>query len=488
MFLDLTKDKPATKPPPYDVCVCGAGVAGITTARELARAGKKVALFEGGGRAYTDQSQAIYEGKSIGRTFYGLTLCRVRYLGGTSNHWAGLCRPLESVTFEERDYLGLPGWPIPKSELDQHLSAASAILDLGDQDFKGQPHAEWNSSTFQIAGFALSRPPTRFGEKFHDELFKSDNIDLFLNANVTDIRLSKSLDHVSEITVSNYNNDAYSFSAKQFVICFGGIENARILLNSASQIPTGIGNQSDFVGRCFMEHLNVDIGRFVSDRKTGFWNVPGFAIEPTRDFQRKMRVSNAVINFNPSTRAETYGRLRELKRFVRDNVCRSDTLVDLTRKFVHFHCPGDGVIDTMVEQSPNRDSRITLSGERDALGLRRVNVNLQINDLDRRTIRTLAIEAAKELARLDLARVQFVKAIYNEEIDLVTDQHCHHMGTTRMAASPRHGVVDKNSKVFGVDNLYIGGSSVFSTGGASNPTLTIVQLALRLSEHLKTML
>jgi choline dehydrogenase-like flavoprotein len=59
------------------------------------------------------------------------------------------------------------------------------------------------------------------------------------------------------------------------------------------------------------------------------------------------------------------------------------------------------------------------------------------------------------------------------------------MGTTRMHADPRQGVVDVNCKVHGVDNLYIAGSSVFPTGGYANPTLTLVALALRLADRLK---
>ena len=64
----------------------------------------------------------------------------------------------------------------------------------------------------------------------------------------------------------------------------------------------------------------------------------------------------------------------------------------------------------------------------------------------------------------------------------------HHMGTTRMHDDPRQGVVDRNSKVHGVDNLYVAGSSVFPTSGAANPTLTLVALTLRLADHLKVQL
>ena len=139
----------------------------------------------------------------------------------------------------------------------------------------------------------------------------------------------------------------------------------------------------------------------------------------------------------------------------------------------------------MIEQSPNPDSRVTLDSERDPFGLRRAKLNWVMSDADRKTIRVLGIEAAKEMARMKYARIQLKDFILDEHTEIAdTDNHAHQMGTTRMSSDPRFGVVDANCRVHGISNLYIAGGSVFPTGGGINPTLTIVMLAQRLGEHI----
>ena len=484
MKIDLNADSYKGPAKIYDICVVGTGPAGMTLALEMARAGKTVALFEGGDMDITEESQDIYNGENIGREYYGLEGCRLRYFGGTSGHWGGLCHPLAAFDFERRDYFDLSGWPISKADLDDYIARAHEIFDLGDQTFDPPPRPKWNSPLFERVRLAQS-PPTRFGEKYRDQVVGSDKIDLFVNANLVDMRLNDGLNHVTSIKVKNFKKDEFDFSAKRFALCCGAVENARLLLNFSSQVSVGIGNHSDFVGRCFMEHLNVDVGGFVvSD--AAFWKDALF-VKPRRDFSIKEKIANVLLVFGPNSNVMFGGRLGPLKNFVRDQVCKSPSLTDLARELVHFYCPGDGLITTLAEQSPNRESRVTLYDESDALGLRRVRLNWQINDLDKRTIRRAAIEAAKELTRLDLARVQFTEQIYNEDMDLTVGKHCHQMGTTRMASLPKDGVVDGDCKVFGIDNLYLGGSGVFSTGGGVNPTFSIVQLALRLSDHLKNL-
>ncbi len=165
-------------------------------------------------------------------------------------------------------------------------------------------------------------------------------------------------------------------------------------------------------------------------------------------------------------------------------MCDSDTLATISRKFLDFTCEGDGVITTLCEQIPDKRSRVYLGDSKDSLGQRKLVVDWNVNETDKRTIRILALEAAKELARLDVARVKIHKKILDQSGEYYIGGHCHQMGTTRMAANMGDGVVDSNSKVFGIDNLFLAGSSIFSTGGAVNPTFSVVQLSIRLAEHL----
>ena len=484
MIIDLNSvDKDAAHKQ-YDVCLCGSGPAGITVARVLASLGKKVAIFEGGGLEYSEISQDLYSGESVGLQYWdSVHSYRLRYFGGTSNHWAGRCAFLDSVDFEQRDYYGLPGWAITREEAYQFFDPACAILDISREAFQASQLTKWSGNNFRFSEFARSKP-TRFGKKYYPELKDSSNIDVYLNANLTNINLSKSLDEVTSFEIRNYNNQRFHFSAKNYVIALGAIENARLLLSCDKQIPGGIGNQNGMVGRCFMEHLNVGIGRFISDDSTN-WQHGSLCLNPTENMIRRMQIGSAVIAFDRDYVPASYGRLKKFKQFIREAVCKSEFLTNSSRNIMDFNCPGDGVITTMIEQTPNINSRITLGTEKDMFGMRRVKLDWQVKDADYKTIRILGLEVAKEMARSGLARVQLADFILDDtKIISGIGGHAHQMGTTRMSADPQFGVVDKNLQIHGFKNIFVAGSSVFPTGGGANPTLTIVMLSERLGHYL----
>lgn len=482
MIFDLNKNEKKSSYP-YDICIIGAGVAGITLAIELSKQGKKIALLEGGGEQYSEISQDIYKAENTGSTYYGVSGCRLRYLGGTSNHWAGRTMLLQPVDFKERDFLSLPGWPIKIKELDKYRDEAFNILGLNKDSLDAPDMPELASPSMKSVGHG-STPPVRFGEKYYRDLVRSKNIDLFINANLTDIKLNNSFTHINKLEVKNYNDATYDFSGKKIILAMGAIENARLLLNCNSQLPAGVGNHSGFVGRCFMEHFQIQMGRYTINSSHPIWSKDSYLeFFPTDKFVLENRIGTSVISFSKAS-SKSYGRLKAIRRFLKEGVCTSESLTDFSRNMFNFNCSGDGIITTLCEQSPNKKSRITLSNEKDSLGLQRAVLNWDINELDKRTMRLLAIETAKEFARLDFGRVQLPDYILSNDVELKPGGHCHQMGTTRMARSSKDGVVDVNCKVFGIDNLYIAGSSVFSTGGGVNPTLSIVQLSLRLAKYL----
>jgi choline dehydrogenase-like flavoprotein len=482
VLVDLNNEK--IRKVRYDVCIYGSGPAGITLARTLASRGKSVALIEGGSLEYSEESQSLYDGKSVGniQDWNAPRTSRLRFFGGTSNHWAGRCGLFDPIDFEHRDYFGLPGWPIKRDDVLSFLPEALAIVDIPAGALP-VVHPRLESKLFRLSEKALS-PPTRFGEKYLKEIRSSPKIHSYVNANLVNINLRESGDSIASTEVRNFKGGSFVFTAGQHVLAMGAIENARTLLNADKQLKNGIGNHSGMVGRCFMEHLNVAYGRFVTENEQAMGRV--MEMNPTSALMKELGVGNGVLAFDTNTEAKTYGRLRVLKKAVRDAICESDSVTAISRKISDFNCPGDGVVSSMIEQSPNPDSRVTLDTDRDQFGLRRIKLNWVMSDADRKTIRVLGIEAAKEMARMKFARLQLNDCILDErlEIEKITGAHAHHMGTTRMSADPRFGVVDANSKVHGISNLYIAGSSVFPTGGGINPTLTIVMLALRLGEHI----
>jgi len=486
MLTDLNQSNPGSiGETQFDVVIAGGGPAGITLARKLAAAGKTVALLEGGDLQYSQQSHEVYtiseQSDDYTKMYFEAT--RLRYFGGTSNHWAGRCSPCRDLDFTDRPGIySEPGWPLPLSEIEPYLDEARDILDIGEPDdfqFIGgtQPLPE----NFK-PDIALFSPPTRFGAKYLDEVQNADNIHLYLNANLVDIKLNGSLQNTEFFAVKNYNGMQFEFRGKAYVLALGAIENARLLLASNSQLTAGIGNGGGMVGACYMDHYNVTIGEFSPESEV--WDdTQRMAYYTTADFVVDHKIGSANASMSYGSPIKTYGKLPGLKKFLAERACSLGWEETLQKAYA-FNCPSLGVITTMIEQDPDRNNRILLTDETDSLGLPRVKVEWTLSDFDKRTVRKLATELAVQLKEAGYARVKLPDFVLNEEADIPYYGHAHHLGTTRMSETEEHGVVDSNCKVFGNDNLYVAGSSIFPRGGANNPTMPLIQFALRLSDHL----
>ncbi|MEX0644216.1 MAG: GMC family oxidoreductase [Parvularculaceae bacterium] len=482
MWIDLNKAGDFAFPAGYDVCVCGSGPAGMTVARRLKDAGARVLLLEAGGLEPSEVSQSAYAGKSVGpQIYYGVEACRLRYFGGSSNHWTGMCTRLDEIDFEERGNREMPGWPIAFEDIYRYENEARAILDIADEPFDRKDFPLWRDPRLRPGRVAFS-PPTRFGEKYKAELEASSNLDVALNANVVDARLDDGKRALRELVVVNYGGKEFAVTAKYFVIAFGGLENPRFLLNARADNEAGLGNEHDLVGRCFMEHFDLTLGRFVG-LGAPIWNHGGLSLSPSPEVMRARGIGNSFLSLSADAQLKFYGRLAFMRRAIRDLTCSSDFLLERARRKRDFLCEGDGIVTTIMEQSSSRSSRVMLDDdERDRFGRARLKVDWRINDQDLKTMRALAEEVGKSLAAQNFGRLRITPEILAGEPQL--GMHCHHLGTTRMSAAARDGVVDGDCRAHGVDNLYIGGSSVFPTGGGCNPTFTIVCLALRLGDHL----
>lgn len=462
----------------YDFCIVGAGPAGITLALRLAGAGWSVALVEGGGREYSPDSQTLYKCTSSGLELYAEE-ARLRYLGGTSNHWAGRCRPFDPSDFAVPPPGKMPGWPIAYSQIDHYLPAAMAIVDLAPGAGFQAVNSALNGGDFDADRFLLS-PPTRFAQKYATALGETPGLEVFINCNCVDLEFDQSTASVSAAVVSDYALQRERLVARNFILATGAIENARQLLNSESLVAADIVKKEGLVGRCFMEHLNVDMGTFILSDGQGteqrqYYTTDAFVAEYQSG---KGNVTTTVLS-----EVRAYGRTAEVKSFLENLTCE----MGVTRKIefiAKFSCPGDGVISTLLEQFPNVQSCISLLDEKDELGMAKVNVHWELSPSDRHTIKCIGGELAKQFAELGLGFVKLNDYVYDFSLPLTLSPHAHHMGTTRMASSPEFGVVDTNCKVFGTENLYVAGSSIFATGGAANPTMPLLQFALRLADHL----
>ena len=509
-----------------DVCIVGAGAAGITIARELAGKPFRICLIESGGLEPDQETQSLYQGEIVGFPYYPLDLIRLRYFGGTTNHWAGACRPLDEIDFEARPEVPHSGWPFNKSQLDPYYQRAQALCQLGPYDYNPDTWASVENPVLPIEGNRVvtailqDSPPTRFGQVYREEIEQAQNISTYLFANVVEIETTATEDAVTRLHAATLQGNRFSITAKYYILATGAIENARLLLVSNKTQNTGLGNQNDLVGRYFMEHLSVPGGLFVPSSdltaSTGLYTngreldgVDGSAylsITPETLQREKLLNVRAFLKL-ASPQAVTHGTSgwSVSAQAVLDapqtgnwdidfaghiwNVINNTDEIAIRSYEAFFHQPkGIFALYYHLANAPNPDSRVTLIAERDELGMPRVRLDWRFGDLERQTLRRANEIIGEALGHSGLGRV----SVFPDDPDTGWPDGLrgawHQMGTTRMHTDPKQGVVDEQGRVHGVSNLYVAGSSVFPTSGYTNPTLTIVALCIRLSDHISQLM
>jgi len=515
-----------------EVCIIGGGVAGITLALEFEKKRVKTCLIESGGSSSDRATRDLYRGESVGLPYSFADGCRCRFLGGSSNCWGGWCLPLDKQDFEPREWVPNSGWPFSKSDLQPYYDRSHPILKLGPNRFDAEfwVDAIGNENVYRLPIIgnritdAISQfsPPVRFGLDYRKELAESKLITVYLHANAVNIE-TDGAETVRHLRIRTLTGRTMSASAQVFVLATGGIENARLLLASNKERADGLGNHNGLVGRFFMDHPRMYSGkiRFRDAWKNNLlydqrYHIQNTAVAAhgtccsgqfglTPELQAKECLLNARVCFTsvfPGMDSDVGQALIRIKQKFARREQFNQNLVDglLTlgthpfraAKFVASQILWDrssakyARFQIIIEQAPDPDSRIVLSQQCDQLGQNRVKIDWRINELGKRTVdKTLAI-VAEELSNASVADVVLDPQIEggNWPDSLEREGTWHHMGSTRMHDSPKLGVVDRNCRVYGIKNLYVAGSSVFPTGGANVPTLTIVALALRLSDHI----
>ena len=505
-----------------EVCIVGAGAAGITLAREFSEAPFRVTLLESGGMDYDPDTQDLYQGQSIGQPFQDLTASRLRYFGGTTNHWGGWCLPLDAIDFEARDEFPYHGWPFLKSALDPWYQRAQEVCQLGPYDYEP---LDWGMAgnnippPFSGADFKikiLQENWLRFGPVYAPELRRAPRVTVYLYANAFHLDGGEAEAEVGELSVKTLSGNQFAVRARFYVLAAGGIENARLLLASGPEGGNGLGNANDLVGRFFMVHLVYSGGIIVPSNPYMNFDfqtrdkyrssdgrrliIPFFSLSEECMRQRRLPNIMMVWNYRFSPVADA---VSSLKRVAVGEGPGGSLLTDLSKVIGNL----DGVAEFGLrkallsegipiealdlgctsEQQPNPLSRVSLGSERDRLGMREVVVDWQLTDEDKGKAAATLHFLGTEIGRTGFGRLR--SSMSDHEAwpeDFSSNEH--HMGTTRMHRDRTLGVVDENCRVHSLANLYIAGSSVFPTGGANNPTLTIVALALRLADHLKQQL
>jgi choline dehydrogenase-like flavoprotein len=429
--------------------------------------------------------------------------------------WPGQCIRLDPWDFESRDWVPDSGWPITADALEPFYRRAESWLGIPERASDEQAWRRFGlvPPAFDPARLthksAVYSPHPDVGAFYRTAFEEAANVRVLLHATAARIDGRHGGRVAEELELRSLGGRVGRVRAGTFVLCGGGIENARLLLLS------GLGDEHDVVGRYLQDHPTVwaDVRSDRPEALQAFYGRLGRGkvryvprVRLSWEAQRRHQVLNAVATpiydyretpgmaaarelssalqerRRPARlgRGEVYGALRQLDRVA----------VAGYRRFARGRPSPKPVRGTrlqiLCEQGPNRDSRVVLSPDHDVLGLPKAKVDWRLSELERRTARVVTDILDDELSRLGLGKVAALEWLDGDGWAGGFEDAYHPSGTTRMSADPAKGVVDSNCRVHGVPGLYLSGSSVFPTGGYANPTLTILALALRLADHLKT--
>ncbi|OYR41993.1 GMC family oxidoreductase [Halorubrum sp. Ib24] len=514
-----------------DVCVVGAGPAGALVADRLA-ADREVVVLDAGPRfdpadRLARQERAIrpsYDRPDVwggggerdaysnaGERFYPLNHARVKGVGGSTLHWQGMVMRLHEDDFASETARGVGAdWPIDYADLRPYYAEAERELGVAgasDNPYappREEPHPmpafepSYSDSLFAEAceelgidmhsvpnarnsepyddrsacvGYGTCQPVCPAGAKYdatvHAERAEERGATVIDRAPVQ--RLEHDADRVTAAVYATPDGEEHRQAADAFVVACGGVETPRLLLLSESDdYPDGLANSSGTVGKFFMDHLFAGVG--------------GTLDEPTRQNHVGFYTS-ACDQFYDEADAQTAPFKLEFFNYAGPSPVEmaltgddwGDALLDRLRDGYGTHVAMGG----LVEQLPRSDSYVTLDSDRtDGHGNPVPEIHWRVGD---RALRT--IERANEIQRSVLEEL-------GADIEWVagpdaTGPAYHHMGTTRMSDDPEAGVVDADCRTHDLDNCWIASSSVFPTGGAMNPTLTIAALALRVADDVE---
>lgn len=481
-----------------DICIVGAGPAGLTLAAELADWPGTVVLIESGGVDPLPDAQLLNAAAVEGDPYGGLERSRHRQVGGTARLWNTPLRrvsgakfvPLDPVDF--RGVNGRPAWPLQYADLEPDYRRAHAVAGLGRFEYQGSgwqlppspvgaDHPALAARVFQFG------PAARICEDLPAALARAANVTLCHGATV--VRFRWRGDSVEAVEAVTAGGGALTIRTRRLVLAAGGVENARMLLVEAE--AGNLRDQSGWLGRGFMEHprdYSLTLGAGVPSRRLEFLDthvVEGATVCGRLALREeailKDGLPNASVTVLPMGRSlrPFHWRLERLARR-RFGVSLSwppgfgwSRLPRFARRFSGFQ------VLVNFEEFPHPDNRLVLDSATDALGVRRVR-------LQRRWQRADAArhERLRSLIALSLAEIGLGPVALGPLVQPDANSH-HHMGTTRMGADAQAGVTDIHGQVFGTGNVFVAGASVFPAAGFANPTLTSIALSLRLARWLK---
>lgn len=498
-----------------EICVIGSGPGGGVPAVALAEMGHDVLLLEAGpaekGGGTPLFTRDIFSDGEADLPFTGAV-----QLGGSSNLWAGRLAPLEPIDFEEREWVSNSGWPIsaealpyeralrliagfdPRMEIEKGGIPAGFGPMLGDDGIDLKQFF-WVPRPFNIAHYLREALPARGGR-----------LRVLTDSPVVELTEVAGGGRIAAALVRGAGGKPVRVEARVFVLAAGGFETARILLSSRGESGAGVGNGHDLVGRYLSTHPKADIATLTLSKRTATGH-PLFMDSPTGggrsrlgvgfgpSAQRRLALLNHYVQLSPFLEyraSRAFDRVRTSAAIKSPFIDRSSLAKGILPTLGVFAFDMIGrlaglqgrarifILRAFLDQYPSPENRIRLSGEINALGLPTADVTWSFSREDRASVIRFLAALDEILVAQDIGRLDYRKLLDQGDDWPLTALHSHFMGTTRMGATERQGVVDADCRVFGQSNLYVSGPSVFTTYGYANPFLTITALGLRLADHI----
>lgn len=502
------------------VVIIGTGAGGGVLANELAQKGVKVVSLEAGGRylpddyvndewdsfgqlAWTDARTTSGDWR-VAKDFAGLPTWIVKAVGGTTTHWAGASLRIQDHEFRALTSYGkveganLLDWPITLADLEPYYEKAETKLGVtrtGDR--AGLPGSN-NYKVFEKGALALGYKEVHTGRMAinsteYDErmacqqtgfCFQGCKWGAKWSAAYTDIPRGEATGnlevreraHVARILhneagkvtgVEYFDKDGNLQMQKARIVCVAGnsIESPRLLLNSASSMfPDGLANSSGMVGKNYMRHMTGSVYG-VFDKEVKMWRGTTMAgiiqdearHDPSRGFVGGYELETLGLGL-PFTAA-----FLDPGSWGRGFTSALDSYANMAGMWI------------VGEDMPQEQNRITLNADiKDQWGLPAPNVHFtdHPNDI---AMRAHAYGRGTAIYEAVGATRAFPTPPYPST---------HNLGTNRMSAEAKDGVVNKWGQCHDIANLFVSDGSQFTTGAAENPTLTIVALAIRQADHI----
>jgi choline dehydrogenase-like flavoprotein len=525
------------------VLIVGAGPAGIVQALELRRHGINVVMLAGGADGFDAKFQALADAEIADPSRHApMQIAVRRALGGTSLLWGGRCVPFDDIDFADRPHVPEGGWPLDHDAIRPWYEVGMRYLNAGAAWFSAPLTGVAAMADCRLD--ELERWSERRNlRQLHGQALESDpGLKIILGAVATGLDIDPASGRIDGVTVAQASGERMTLRARSVVLACGGLETTRLMLAARIEQPRLFGGAASPLGRFYMAHFEGRIADVVFSSALPDDTFDFFIDDSERYARRRITISAAtqqregLLNLcvwpdnpllsDPSHRsailslaylslaAPVLGRFLEpeaiRRKYLEHGVAAVSShlrniaggLPEAVREASRFlyrryaktpRLPGFFIGNKARryalfyhgEQAPNPASTVSLAQARDALDIPRLRIDLRYSRFDADSVVASHRIIDRNLREAGLGRLDYhfpEGELADRVWDRMTDGY-HQIGTIRMAADSKRGVVDADCRVHGTPNLFVAGSAVFPTSGQANPTLLITALSARLAAH-----